>query len=87
MWLRSQFCWQSDEVDRQMEFVMTVVKTIRSLRADYNLTRTRADCKHARTHTHTHAHAGTHTQARTRRHTRTHVFIYISRMWCIAKRN
>ncbi|CAL8359579.1 unnamed protein product [Arctogadus glacialis] len=39
-----EFCWQSDEVDRQMEFVMTVVKTIRSLRADYNLTRTRADC-------------------------------------------
>ncbi|KAG7277920.1 hypothetical protein CRUP_004699 [Coryphaenoides rupestris] len=38
-----EFCWQSDEVDRQMEFVMTVVKTIRSLRADYNLTKTRAD--------------------------------------------
>ncbi|CAL8289790.1 unnamed protein product [Merluccius merluccius] len=35
---------ESDEVDRQMEFVMTVVKTIRSLRADYNLTKTRADC-------------------------------------------
>lgn len=28
-----------------MEFIMTVVKTIRSLRADYNLTKTRADCK------------------------------------------
>ncbi|KAK0151520.1 Valine--tRNA ligase [Merluccius polli] len=39
-----EFCWQSDEVDRQMEFVMTIVKTIRSLRADYNLTKTRADC-------------------------------------------
>lgn len=24
---------------------MTIVKTIRSLRADYNLTKTRADCK------------------------------------------
>uniref|UniRef100_A0A7N6A3U3 valine--tRNA ligase n=1 Tax=Anabas testudineus TaxID=64144 RepID=A0A7N6A3U3_ANATE len=34
-----------DEVDCEMEFVMTVVKTIRSLRADYNLTKTRADCK------------------------------------------
>ncbi|KAM3872855.1 valine--tRNA ligase [Diretmus argenteus] len=39
-----EFCWHSEEVDRQMEFVMTVVKTIRSLRADYNLTKTRADC-------------------------------------------
>uniref|UniRef100_A0AAY4D8E7 valine--tRNA ligase n=1 Tax=Denticeps clupeoides TaxID=299321 RepID=A0AAY4D8E7_9TELE len=31
-------------VDAEMEFVMTVVRTIRSLRADYNLTKTRADC-------------------------------------------
>lgn len=40
-----QFCWHSAEVDRDMEFVMTVIKTIRSLRADYNLTKTRADCE------------------------------------------
>ncbi|KAM6968176.1 valine--tRNA ligase [Aplochiton taeniatus] len=39
-----EFCWHSEEVDRQMDFVMTVVKTVRSLRADYNLTKTRADC-------------------------------------------
>uniref|UniRef100_A0A671YN90 Valine--tRNA ligase n=1 Tax=Sparus aurata TaxID=8175 RepID=A0A671YN90_SPAAU len=39
-----EFCWNSEEVDRDMEFIMTVVKTIRSLRADYNLTKTRADC-------------------------------------------
>lgn len=39
-----EFCWHSEEIDREMEFVMTVVKTIRSLRADYNLTKTRADC-------------------------------------------
>lgn len=39
-----EFCWHSEEVDRDMEFTMTVVKTIRSLRADYNLTKTRADC-------------------------------------------
>ncbi|XP_061573124.1 valine--tRNA ligase [Cololabis saira] len=39
-----EFCWQSDEVDHDMEFIMAVVKTIRSLRADYNLTKTRADC-------------------------------------------
>uniref|UniRef100_A0A3Q3F1S8 Valine--tRNA ligase n=1 Tax=Labrus bergylta TaxID=56723 RepID=A0A3Q3F1S8_9LABR len=40
----NEFCWHSEEVDRDMDFVMTVVKTIRSLRADYNLTKTRADC-------------------------------------------
>uniref|UniRef100_A0A8C4DJQ8 valine--tRNA ligase n=1 Tax=Dicentrarchus labrax TaxID=13489 RepID=A0A8C4DJQ8_DICLA len=40
-----EFCWHSEEVDRDMEFIMSVVKTIRSLRADYNLTKTRADCK------------------------------------------
>uniref|UniRef100_A0A3P9PD96 Valine--tRNA ligase n=1 Tax=Poecilia reticulata TaxID=8081 RepID=A0A3P9PD96_POERE len=40
----TEFCWNSEEVDRDMEFTMTVVKTIRSLRADYNLTKTRADC-------------------------------------------
>ncbi|RXN05670.1 valine--tRNA ligase-like isoform X1 [Labeo rohita] len=36
--------FQREDIDRQMEFVMSVVKTIRSLRADYNLTKTRADC-------------------------------------------
>ncbi|XP_072317796.1 valine--tRNA ligase [Eucyclogobius newberryi] len=39
-----EFCWHSEEIDREMEFVMTVVRTVRSLRADYNLTKTRADC-------------------------------------------
>ncbi|XP_063054552.1 valine--tRNA ligase isoform X4 [Engraulis encrasicolus] len=39
-----EFCWHSDVVDKEMEFVMCVVRTIRSLRADYNLTKTRADC-------------------------------------------
>ncbi|KAK2844778.1 hypothetical protein Q5P01_011437 [Channa striata] len=39
-----EFCWHNEEVDRDMDFVMSVVKTIRSLRADYNLTKTRADC-------------------------------------------
>lgn len=45
LWHLLQFCWHSEDVDRDMEFIMTVVKTIRSLRADYNLTKTRADCK------------------------------------------
>uniref|UniRef100_A0A672KK87 valine--tRNA ligase n=1 Tax=Sinocyclocheilus grahami TaxID=75366 RepID=A0A672KK87_SINGR len=37
-----------------MEFVMSVVKTIRSLRADYNLTKTRADCETSHSTLHTH---------------------------------
>lgn len=45
LWFDLQFCWHSEELDQQMEFVMTVVRTIRSLRADYNLTKTRPDCK------------------------------------------
>uniref|UniRef100_A0A8C7PQR9 valine--tRNA ligase n=1 Tax=Oncorhynchus mykiss TaxID=8022 RepID=A0A8C7PQR9_ONCMY len=36
----------------EMEFVMTVVRTIRSLRADYNLTKTRADCEFIHDHKH-----------------------------------
>ncbi|MBN3299917.1 SYVC ligase, partial [Amia calva] len=40
----TEFCWRSEEADGQMEFVMTIVRTIRSLRADYNLTKTKADC-------------------------------------------
>ncbi|XP_041963961.1 valine--tRNA ligase isoform X1 [Alosa sapidissima] len=40
----SEFCWHSEKVDKEMDFVMSVVRTIRSLRADYNLTKTRADC-------------------------------------------
>lgn len=40
-----KFCWHSEEVDRDMEFIMGVVKTIRSLRSDYNLNKTKADCK------------------------------------------
>lgn len=40
-----QFCWQCEEVDRDMDFIMAVVKTIRSLRSDYKLTKTAADCK------------------------------------------
>ncbi|XP_058864914.1 valine--tRNA ligase [Acipenser ruthenus] len=40
----SEFCWRSEETDRNMEFIMTIIRTIRSLRADYNLTKTKADC-------------------------------------------
>ncbi|XP_041081866.1 valine--tRNA ligase-like [Polyodon spathula] len=40
----SEFCWRSEETDRNMEFTMCIIRTIRSLRADYNLTKTKADC-------------------------------------------
>lgn len=40
-----QFCWQCEDVDRDMDFIMAVVRTIRSLRSDYKLTKTAADCK------------------------------------------
>uniref|UniRef100_A0A3P8WTC0 Valine--tRNA ligase n=1 Tax=Cynoglossus semilaevis TaxID=244447 RepID=A0A3P8WTC0_CYNSE len=39
-----EFCWHSEDVDRDMDFVMTVVRTIRSLRSDYNLNKLRTDC-------------------------------------------
>uniref|UniRef100_A0A8C1RWU6 valine--tRNA ligase n=1 Tax=Cyprinus carpio TaxID=7962 RepID=A0A8C1RWU6_CYPCA len=48
---------ETSEVSRgqrsSMEFVMSVVKTIRSLRADYNLTKTRADCETSHSTLHT----------------------------------
>lgn len=47
-----QFCWQCEDVDRDMDFIMAVVRTIRSLRSDYKLTKTAADCKQAENSTH-----------------------------------
>uniref|UniRef100_A0A674MFM6 valine--tRNA ligase n=1 Tax=Takifugu rubripes TaxID=31033 RepID=A0A674MFM6_TAKRU len=41
----AEFCWQCEDVDRDMDFIMAVVRTIRSLRSDYKLTKTAADCK------------------------------------------
>ncbi|XP_067865559.1 valine--tRNA ligase [Heterodontus francisci] len=39
-----EFCWRDEELDHNVEFVMSVIRAIRSLRADYNLTKTKADC-------------------------------------------
>ncbi|XP_060707050.1 valine--tRNA ligase [Hemiscyllium ocellatum] len=39
-----EYCWRNEELDRSVEFVMTIIRAIRSLRADYNLTKTKADC-------------------------------------------
>ncbi|KAG8552851.1 hypothetical protein GDO81_003110 [Engystomops pustulosus] len=40
----SQFHWRDEEIEKKMELVLLIVKSIRSLRADYNLTKTKADC-------------------------------------------
>ncbi|XP_075042710.1 valine--tRNA ligase [Mixophyes fleayi] len=40
----TEFHWRDEEVERNMDLVLLIVKSIRSLRADYNLTKTKADC-------------------------------------------
>uniref|UniRef100_H3B5X3 valine--tRNA ligase n=1 Tax=Latimeria chalumnae TaxID=7897 RepID=H3B5X3_LATCH len=40
----AEYCWRDEQVDRNVEFTMSIIRTIRSLRADYNLTKTKADC-------------------------------------------
>ncbi|CAM4561852.1 valine--tRNA ligase isoform X1 [Lepidochelys kempii] len=39
-----QFCWRDRGLEGTVEFSLGIVRAVRSLRADYNLTRTRADC-------------------------------------------
>ncbi|XP_051899717.1 valine--tRNA ligase [Pristis pectinata] len=39
-----EYNWRDEELDRNAEFALSIVRTVRSLRADYNLTKTRADC-------------------------------------------
>uniref|UniRef100_A0A8C3T7X7 valine--tRNA ligase n=1 Tax=Chelydra serpentina TaxID=8475 RepID=A0A8C3T7X7_CHESE len=39
-----QFCWRDGGLEGSVEFVLGIVRAVRSLRADYNLTRTRANC-------------------------------------------
>ncbi|OCT67919.1 hypothetical protein XELAEV_18039217mg [Xenopus laevis] len=40
----SEYNWRDEEVERNMDLALLIVKSIRSLRADYNLTKTKADC-------------------------------------------
>ncbi|CAH2314327.1 valine--tRNA ligase [Pelobates cultripes] len=40
----TEFGWRDVEVERNMDLALLLVKSIRSLRADYNLTKTKADC-------------------------------------------
>ncbi|XP_069775606.1 valine--tRNA ligase isoform X2 [Narcine bancroftii] len=39
-----EYNWRDEELDCNVEFALAIVRTVRSLRADYNLTKTRADC-------------------------------------------
>nr|DBA20552.1 TPA: hypothetical protein GDO54_017317 [Pyxicephalus adspersus] len=40
----AEFHWHNEETERKMDLALLIVKSIRSLRADYNLTKTKADC-------------------------------------------
>ncbi|XP_062978383.1 valine--tRNA ligase [Elgaria multicarinata webbii] len=39
-----QYCWRNEGLDHAIDFVLSIVRAVRSLRADYNLTKTKADC-------------------------------------------
>ncbi|XP_071276610.1 valine--tRNA ligase isoform X7 [Agelaius tricolor] len=39
-----QFCWQDEEAEATMEFVLSIVRALRSLRAAHGLTRQRPQC-------------------------------------------
>ncbi|KAM8952751.1 valine--tRNA ligase [Pelodytes ibericus] len=40
----TEFHWRDEEIERNMDLALLLVKSIRSLRSDYNLTKTKADC-------------------------------------------
>ncbi|XP_044275514.1 valine--tRNA ligase [Varanus komodoensis] len=39
-----QCCWRNEGLDQTIDFVQSIIRAVRSLRADYNLTKTKADC-------------------------------------------
>ncbi|KAK9405835.1 valine-tRNA ligase [Crotalus adamanteus] len=39
-----QFHWRNEELDHTFDFILNIIKAVRFLRADYNLTKTKADC-------------------------------------------
>ncbi|XP_066470749.1 valine--tRNA ligase [Tiliqua scincoides] len=41
---REQYHWRNEGLDSTVDFILSVVRAVRSLRADYNLTKTKADC-------------------------------------------
>ncbi|KAL7986350.1 hypothetical protein Chor_011516 [Crotalus horridus] len=38
------FHWRNEELDHTFDFILNIIKAVRFLRADYNLTKTKADC-------------------------------------------
>lgn len=41
----SECSWKDPEAEAALELALSITRAVRSLRADYNLTRTRPDCK------------------------------------------
>ncbi|XP_067319433.1 valine--tRNA ligase [Anolis sagrei] len=39
-----EYRWRNEGLDNTVDFVLNIIKAVRSLRADYNLTKTKADC-------------------------------------------
>nr|XP_056706831.1 valine--tRNA ligase isoform X1 [Euleptes europaea] len=39
-----QYRWRNEGLDSTVDFTLSIVRAVRSLRADYNLTKTKADC-------------------------------------------
>ncbi|XP_015272377.1 PREDICTED: valine--tRNA ligase, partial [Gekko japonicus] len=39
-----QYRWRNEGLDRIVDFMLSIVRAVRSLRADYNLTKTKTDC-------------------------------------------
>uniref|UniRef100_H9GP70 valine--tRNA ligase n=1 Tax=Anolis carolinensis TaxID=28377 RepID=H9GP70_ANOCA len=39
-----EYRWRNEGLDNIVDFVLNIIKAVRSLRADYNLTKTKADC-------------------------------------------
>ncbi|XP_061475249.1 valine--tRNA ligase [Rhineura floridana] len=39
-----QYCWRDEGLDHTVDFMLSIIRAVRSLRADYNLTKTKADC-------------------------------------------
>jgi hypothetical protein len=41
-----QCSWKDPEAEAALELALSITRAVRSLRADYNLTRIRPDCEH-----------------------------------------
>ena len=41
-----QYPWQNESLDKDVEFVQSILNKARSLRSDYNLTKQTAECRY-----------------------------------------